>query len=214
MWSDALRARIEAELGLRAFDIIGMTETGGPGLGIDCAARAGIHVWEDHYHPEIVDPATGAVVPDGVEGELVISTLTRTGLPLVRYRTHDLTRVVSRAPCVCGRTSLRLDRLRGRTDDMVIFKGVNFYPGQVERLVLRHAGVGPEYQIVLDVHGGGERMTVMVEAEGGDASIAARIRRELHDALALSPEVTLCAPGTLERPPGKAVRVVDRRRGG
>jgi phenylacetate-CoA ligase len=214
MWSDELRARIERELGIRSHDIIGMTETGGPGLGIDCEARDGLHVWEDHYVVEIVDPLTGAPRPDGVEGELVVSTLTREGLPLVRYRTHDLTRVVSRAPCVCGRTSLRLDRLRGRTDDMVIFKGVNFYPGQVERLVLRHAGVGPEYQIVLDVHGGGERMTVMVEAEGGDASIAARIRRELHDALALSPEVTLCAPGTLERPPGKAVRVVDRRRGG
>src|SRR6266705_5392207 len=120
MWSDELRARIEAELRIRTFDIIGMTETGGPGLGIDCAARAGIHVWEDHYHPEIVDPSTGAVVPDGTEGELVISTLTREGLPLVRYRTHDLTRVLSRARCGCGRMALRLDRLRGRTDDMVI----------------------------------------------------------------------------------------------
>src|SRR5205814_370128 len=115
--------------------IIGMTETGGPGMGIDCAARAGIHVWEDHYHPEIVDPATGAVVPDGTEGELVVSTLTRVGLPLVRYRTHDLTRVLSRAKCDCGRTALRLDRLRGRTDDMVIFKGVNFYPCQVETVL-------------------------------------------------------------------------------
>src|SRR5207249_9937690 len=103
MWSDELRARIERELSIRAFDIIGMTETGGPGLGIDCAARAGIHVWEDHHHPQIVDPATGAVVPDGTEGELVVSTLTRVGLPLVRYRTHDLTRVLSRAKCDCGR---------------------------------------------------------------------------------------------------------------
>ena len=212
MWSDELRARIERELGIRAFDIIGMTETGGPGLGIDCEARDGIHVWEDHYVAEIVDPVTGAPRADGVEGELVLSTLTREGLPLVRYRTHDLTRVVSRAPCACGRTSLRLDRLRGRTDDMVIYKGVNFYPRQVERLVLRHPGVGPEYQVVLDTDGGGERMTVVVEAEPGcDASVAARIRRELHDALALSPEVTLCALGTIERPQGKAVRVVDRR---
>ncbi|MBI1737481.1 MAG: AMP-binding protein, partial [Candidatus Rokubacteria bacterium] len=101
MWSDGLRARIERDLGLRAFDIIGMTETGGPGMGIDCEARAGIHVWEDHYHVEIVDPVTGAPRPDGAEGELVVSTLTREGLPLVRYRTHDLTRVVSRAPCAC-----------------------------------------------------------------------------------------------------------------
>jgi phenylacetate-CoA ligase len=212
MWSDELRARIERELGIRSFDIIGMTETGGPGLGIDCEARDGIHVWEDHYVAEIVDPATGAPRADGVEGELVVSTLTREGLPLVRYRTHDLTRVVSRGPCACGRTSLRLDRLRGRTDDMVIYKGVNFYPRQVERLVLRHAGVGPEYQVVLESDGGGERMTVVVESEpGSDPALAGRIRRELHDALALSPDVTLCAPGTIERPQGKAVRVVDRR---
>ena len=212
MWSDELRARIERELRIRTFDIIGMTETGGPGLGIDCEARDGIHVWEDHYVAEIVDPATGAPRADGVEGELVVSTLTREGLPLVRYRTHVLTRVVSRAPCACGRTSLRLDRLRGRTDDMVIYKGVNFYPRQVERLVLRHAGVGPEYQVILDTDGGGERLTLVVEAEPGcEPSVAARIRRELHDALALSPDVTLCAPGTIERPQGKAVRVVDRR---
>jgi len=212
MWSDELRVRIETDLGIRTFDIIGMTETGGPGLGIDCAARRGIHVWEDHYHPEIVDPATGAPVPDGTEGELVVSTLTRAGLPLVRYRTHDLTRVLSRAPCDCGRTALRIDRLRGRTDDMVIHRGVNFYPREVERIVLRQPGVSHEYQIVLDSAGGGERMTLLVETEPGcDARVAERIRRELHDLLSLSPEVTLCAPGTIERPQGKAVRVVDRR---
>jgi phenylacetate-CoA ligase len=212
MWSDELRGRIERELRIRTFDIIGMTETGGPGLGIDCAARTGIHVWEDHYHVEIVDPATGAVVPDGVEGELVVSTLTREGLPLVRYRTHDLTRVLSRAPCACGRTSLRLDRLRGRVDDMVIFKGVNFYPRQIETALLRHAGVSHEYQIVLDTESGGERMIIHVEADPEcDPAVAARIRRELHDLLALSPEVRLCAPGAIERSPGKAVRVVDRR---
>ena len=212
MWSDELRARIEAELRIRTFDIIGMTETGGPGLGIDCAARAGIHVWEDHYHPEIVDPVSGAAVPDGAEGELVVSTLTREGLPLVRYRTHDLTRVVSRARCDCGRTALRLDRLRGRVDDMVIYKGINFYPRQIETTILRHAGVGDEYQIVLDSEGGGERMTVHVETEPAcDPAVAARIRRELSELLALSADVRLRAAGEIERPQGKAVRVVDRR---
>jgi len=212
MWSDELRARIERELRIRTHDIIGMTETGGPGLGIDCAARGGIHVWEDHYHVEIVDPVRGAVVADGAEGELVVSTLTREGLPLVRYRTHDLTRVVSRARCDCGRTALRLDRLRGRTDDMVIYKGVNFYPRQIETALLRQPGVSHEYQIVLDSEGGGERMTIDVETEPGcDPAIAARIRRELGDLLALSPEVRLRAPGEIERPQGKAVRVVDRR---
>src|SRR5205807_2607130 len=158
MWSDELRARIERELDIRTFDIIGMTESGGPGLGIDCAARAGVHVWEAHYYPETVDPATGAVVPVGTEGELVISTLTREGLPLIRYRTHDLTRVVSRGRCDCGRTSLRLDRLRGRVDDMVIYKGINFYPRQIETTLLRHAGVSHEYPVVIDTDGGGERM--------------------------------------------------------
>ena len=212
MWSDALRARIERELSIRAYDLIGMTETGGPGLGIDCAARAGVHVWEDHYVVEIVDPSTGARRSDGEEGELVLSTLTREGLPLVRYRTHDLTRVVSRVRCACGRTSLRLDRLRGRTDDMVIYKGVNFYPRQVETLLLGHAGVSHEYQIVLDAEGGAERMTVLVEIEAGcDPGVGARIKRELHDALALGPEIRLCPAGSLERPQGKAVRVVDRR---
>jgi phenylacetate-CoA ligase len=212
MWSDELRARIDRELRLTSYDIIGMTETGGPGLGIDCAARAGIHVWEDHYFVEIVDPRTGDPRADGVEGELVVSTLTREGLPLIRYRTHDLTRVVSRARCDCGRTMLRLDRLRGRTDDMVIFKGVNFYPRQVETLLLRTAGLGPEYQIVLDGDGGGERLTIVAETEPDcDPSVAARIGRELHDLLGLRPEVRLCAGGTIERPPGKAVRVVDRR---
>ena len=212
MWSDELRARIERELRIRTFDIIGMTETGGPGLGIDCAARAGIHVWEDHYHPEIVDPVSGAAVPDGFEGELVVSTLTREGLPLVRYRTHDLTRVVSRARCDCGRTALRLDRLRGRADDMVIYKGVNFYPRQIETTILRHPGVSHEYQIVLDSADGGESMTIHVETEPTcDPAVAVRIRHELQDLLALSPEIRLCAPGAIERPQGKAVRVVDRR---
>jgi phenylacetate-CoA ligase len=212
MWSDELRNRIERELSVQAFDIIGMTETGGPGLGIDCAARNGIHVWEDHYHVEIVDPVTGAPRADGVEGELVVSTLTRQGLPLVRYRTHDVTRIVSRARCACGRTSLRLDRLRGRTDDMVIFKGVNFYPRQVEILLLRHPGVGHEYQIQLDADAAGDRMSVVVETEPGcDPAVAGRLRHELRDLLALSPEVRLCPVGTLERPQGKAVRVLDRR---
>jgi len=212
MWSDELRARIERELGIRTFDIIGMTESGGPGLGIDCAARAGVHVWEDHYHPEVVDPATGAAVPDGTEGELVISTLTREGLPLIRYRTHDLTRVVSRRRCDCGRTSLRLDRLRGRVDDMVIYKGINFYPRQIETTLLRHPGVSHEYQVVIDTDAGGERMTIHVETDPGcDPAVAARIRRELQDALALSPEVRLCAHGAIERAQGKAVRVVDHR---
>ena len=213
MWSDPLRAVIERELRLKTFDIVGMTETGGPGMGIDCEARAGIHIWEDHFYPEIVEPATGQVVPDGTEGELVVSTLTREGLPLVRYRTHDLTRVVSRERCDCGRTHLRIDRLRGRTDDMVVFKGVNFYPRQVEQLILQHEGVSHEYQLQLDRGEGGDRMTLLVEvrpefhAEEGE-----RLRRKLRDLLGLSPELRFVKEGEIPRPVGKAVRVLDQRR--
>jgi phenylacetate-CoA ligase len=215
MWSDELRGRIEGGLGVRTFDIVGMTETGGPGMGIDCEARDGIHVWDDHYLPEVIDPATGVVLPDGQLGELVVTTLTREGLPLVRYRTHDLTRVRARGPCACGRTGVRLDRLQGRTDDMVILKGVNFYPRQVEQLLLRHAGLEPEYQIVLEHEPGrGDRLVLCVEATAAfDAPAEARLRRELHDFLGLSPEVRRLAPGEIARPQGKAVRVVDRRPG-
>jgi phenylacetate-coenzyme A ligase PaaK-like adenylate-forming protein len=213
MWSDDLRRLIDRELALTTFDIIGMTETGGPGLGIDCGARAGIHVWEDHYFCEVVDPATGRPRADGEQGELVVSTLTREGLPLIRYRTHDLTRVVSREPCACGRTHLRLDRLHGRTDDMVIFRGVNFYPRQVESLLLKQPGVGHEYQIVLDrTPGGGDRLALLLEAREGFAETGLpRLRSELRQFLNLSPEITLLKEGELPRAPGKAVRVVDRR---
>jgi phenylacetate-CoA ligase len=213
MWSDELRGRIEAGMGVRTHDIIGMTETGGPGLGIDCSERDGIHVWDDHYLPEIVDPATGRVCPDGEVGELVVTTLTRQGLPLVRYRTRDLTRVRSRERCGCGRTGVRLDRLQGRTDDMVIFKGVNFYPRQVEQILLRQPGLDHEYQIVLEADPErGDRLVLCIEAgEAFDRAAEERLRRELHDYLSLSPELRRLGIGELPRPPGKAVRVVDRR---
>jgi phenylacetate-CoA ligase len=215
MWSDDLRAVIERDLDIETFDIIGMTETGGPGLGIDCRAHDGIHVWEDHYYCEIVDPATGEPRADGEEGELVVTTLTREGLPLIRYRTRDLTRVVSREPCACGRTHLRVDRLRGRTDDMVIFRGVNFYPRQIESLVVGRPGVGHEYQIVLErTAGGGDQMTVLFEVGADfDPAELRGLARDLKDFLALSPELRTVREGELPRAVGKAVRVVDCRSG-
>ena len=214
MWSDELRGRIEAEMGVRTFDIIGMTETGGPGMGIDCPARGGIHVWDDHYLPEIIDPESGAARPDGEMGELVVTTLTRQGLPLIRYRTHDLTRVRSRERCLCGRTGVRIDRLGGRTDDMVILKGVNFYPRQIEQILLRQPGLDHEYQILLETAAGGERLVLAVEAEPGfDAAAEARMKRELHDFLGLTPEIRRLGIGEIPRPQGKAVRVVDSRAG-
>jgi phenylacetate-CoA ligase len=212
MWSDDLRALIERDLRVETFDVIGMTETGGPGLGIDCAAHAGIHVWEDHYFAEIIDPASGRTMPDGEEGELVLTTLTREGLPLVRYRTRDLTRIVSRARCGCGRSHLRLDRLRGRTDDMVIFKGTNFYPRQIESLILQRPGVGHEYQIVLERGPGGDRLAVLLEVRPGfQASEIERLRHEIHTRFNLTAEIRTLVEGEIARAPGKAVRVVDRR---
>ncbi|HXJ83475.1 MAG TPA: phenylacetate--CoA ligase [Candidatus Methylomirabilis sp.] len=212
MWSDDLRGLIERELSVETFDIIGMTETGGPGLGIDCAAHAGIHVWEDHYYAEIVDPATGRLAPDGEEGELVLTTLTREGLPLVRYRTHDLTRIVSRARCGCGRSHLRLDRLRGRTDDMVILKGTNFYPRQIESLILQRPGVAHEYQLVLERGPGGDRLTILVEVRPEFQAIEReRLQHEIHMRLGLAAEIRTLPEGGIARPQGKAVRVVDRR---
>ena len=214
-WSDELRARIEGEMGVRTHDLIGMTETGGPGMGIDCAARDGIHVWDDHYLPEIVDPENGRALSDGERGELVVTTLTRQGLPLVRYRTRDVTRVRSRERCPCGRTGVRLDRFQGRTDDMVIFKGVNFYPSQIEQILLRQPGLEHEYQIVLERDAGrGDRLVLCIEAGSAfDQSAQTRLLRELGDRLSLTPEIRRMAVGEIPRPPGKAVRVVDRRAG-
>jgi phenylacetate-coenzyme A ligase PaaK-like adenylate-forming protein len=213
MWSDELRSRIESEMGIQTYDLIGMTETGGPGMGVDCEARDGIHVWDDHYLPEIVDPRTGVPRLDGAPGELVVTTLTREGLPLVRYRTRDLTRVRSREICACGRTGVRLDRFQGRTDDMVIYKGVNFYPRQVEQLLLRERGFGPEYQIRLErAAGGGERLVLCVEATADcDAGARDRMASRLRDFLGFTPEIQQLAMGEIPRPQGKAVRVVDNR---
>jgi phenylacetate-coenzyme A ligase PaaK-like adenylate-forming protein len=212
-WSDELRARIEAEMGVRTVDLIGMTETGGPGMGIECHLRDGIHVWDDHYLPEIVDPASGRVLPDGESGELVVTTLTRQGLPLIRYRTRDITRVRSRERCGCGRTGVRLDRFRGRTDDMVIFKGVNFYPSQVEQILLRQPGLDHEYQIVLERDAArGDHLVLCVEAGSAfDRLAETRLLRELSDRLSLTPEIRRLGLGEIPRPAGKAVRVVDRR---
>jgi phenylacetate-CoA ligase len=213
IWSDELRRRIESCMGIESFDIIGMTETAGVGMGIDCSAHDGIHIWEDHYLIEMVDAITSEPVPDGAWGEMVVTTLTREGLPLVRFRTHDITRVLSREPCRCGRTGLRVDRLSCRTDDMIKVKGVNLYPKQVESVLLKHFQVGSDYLIVIERDAGADRMTVHVEA-GPDAdgeTLAEQLADELHSLLALRAKVQVVGLGELPRPEGKAVRVHDRR---
>jgi len=212
VWSDELRERIEQGMGITAYDIIGMTETGGVGLGIDCSERRGIHVWEDEYIVEMVHPETGARLPDAAIGEMVITTLTRRGLPLIRYRTGDITRVLTRDRCACGRTSMRIGRITGRTDDMLKIKGVNFYPRQVESMVMRHPEIGSYYQIALETEAGADRVSLILETRG-PVSRAAReqIAEEFYSLAGFHAELTFVPEGTIERAPGKAVRVVDRR---
>jgi phenylacetate-CoA ligase len=213
MWSDELRKRIEEGMGIETFDIIGMTETGGVGMGIDCEAHNGIHIWEDHYIVEIIDPETGQVLEDGQEGEMVITTLTREALPTIRYRTGDITSVVSREKCDCGRTHIRVDRFKGRADDMLIYKGVNFYPSQVEKALLKFDEVAHDYQIILDRDEGGSetiRLIVEVTSPLSEQQIA-RMKRELVDFVGLTVDPEFVKAGELPRPPGKAIRVIDNR---
>ena len=213
IWSDELRRRIEAQMGIETFDIIGMTETAGVGMGIDCPAHEGIHVWEDHYLVELIDPDGDQPVSDGAWGELVVTTLTREGLPLIRFRTRDITRLISREPCACGRTSLRLDRIACRNDDMLKIKGVNFYPKQVESVLFSHAQVGNDYLIEIDRVGGADYLRLNVETDfPDDAGLADKINDALFNMVGLHAEVVLLPLGGLPRPPGKAVRVKDNRK--
>lgn len=214
IWSDELRARIGREMGVETFDIIGMTETGGVGMGIDCAAHQGNHVWQDHYFVEIVNPQNGEPLPDGETGELVVTTLTRHALPLIRFRTGDVTRIVSRDACACGRTHLRLARFTGRCDDMIVFKGVNFYPNQIEQLLFRHEGIAHDYCITLgyDTHGNETLELVVEQTNFLSEAERERIARELLDFVGLAVTPKYVAAGTLARPVGKAVRVIDKRK--
>ncbi len=211
-WSDELRVRIEEEMGVDTYDIIGMTETGGVGMGIDCEAKKGIHIWEDHYIVEIVDPETMEVVEDGKEGEMLITTLTREGLPLLRYRTRDITKIISKDKCDCGRTHLRVDRLKGRTDDMFKVKGVNFYPSQIESILMKYKNLTPYYNIVLEKVKGKGSMTIVTERKNGfKTEELDRLGNELYDFLGFHCNIQIVPEGTIERPAGKAVRVVDKR---
>jgi phenylacetate-CoA ligase len=216
--TDAIRRRIEDALGLRAYNSYGMSELNGPGVAFECPEQDGMHLWEDAYFPEIVDPKTLEPVPEGAEGELLLTNLDRVGMPLIRYRTKDLTRFVP-GPCPCGRTHRRIDRIKGRTDDMLIIKGVNIYPMQVERVLLGVPGVGRNYLITLFTHDHLDQMKVSVEVEQefftGNLktleTMRKRITAELRDEILITPDVELVEPESLPKSEGKAVRVVDRR---
>jgi phenylacetate-CoA ligase len=210
-----MRRQIEARLGLRAVDIYGLSEIMGPGVACECECRAGLHGWEDHFLFEVIDPDSGRAVADGEPGELVITTLTKEALPMLRYRTRDITRV-TRAPCDCGRTHVRILRVTGRNDDMLIIRGVNVYPSQVEAVLVGLPGIAPHYQLVVERRGSLDHMTVEVEpaspADIADAdATAARVRHHLKSLIGITTEVRVLPAGTVPRSQGKAVRVRDLR---
>ncbi len=208
-FSDETRKRIESRLGIECFDIYGMTETGGIGTtGQDCRCHCGIHVWEDQYITEIIDPETGKALPDGEYGEVVFTSLTREAMPIIRYRTHDISRILSREKCECGRTSLRIDRITGRTDDMLIVKGVNFYPRQVEQALKEIPGVADEFQIILEERHGMTDVTINVEAAPGVTGHT--VAKHLRERLGFLPKGDVFPIGSLPRTEGKAKRVIKK----
>jgi phenylacetate-CoA ligase len=222
-WTEGVRAALERALGLRAFDIYGLSEIIGPGVAGECEARAGLHIADDHFLPEIVDPASGRPLASGREGELVLTTLTKRAMPLVRYRTGDIT-ALTLEPCACGRTSARMARIKGRSDDMLVVRGVNLYPSEVESTLLAVNELAPHYQLVVDRGTTLARLEVQVEPSpelvvrcgGFDAqhpdivTLRQRAGAQLQRAIGLSVELTIVAPRTIPRTEGKAVRVVER----
>jgi phenylacetate-CoA ligase len=216
-WSEPMRRALEARLGIKAIDVYGLSEILGPGVAAECDAQDGLHGWEDHFLFEIIDPDTLKPLPMGEAGELVITTLTKEALPMVRYRTRDITRLTD-APCACGRTHLRIMRVTGRDDDMLIIRGVNVYPSQVEAALVGCSGLAPHYQIVLTRDGALDAMTIEVEmlpeVLGDDAAGAAKageVQHHLRTMIGVTCEVAVKAPGEVPRSEGKAVRVKDRR---
>ena len=211
------RRRIEKMLGVKAYNSFGMTEMNGPGVAFECKYQDGMHLWEDNYIVEIVDPDTLEPVPDGEMGEMVLTTLDRTMMPILRYRTRDLTRIIP-GECKCGRTHRRIDRIKGRTDDMFIIKGVNVFPMQVEKILVQYPGLGSNYLITLETIDDVDVMIVEVELEGLETDIYPEIQkmtknitRALKEEILLTPVVKLVKKGSLPVSDGKAVRVKDLR---
>jgi len=224
-WTEAMRARLQNLWGCPAVDFYGLSEVIGPGVASECVeARDGLHLNEDHFLPEIVDPASGVPLPVGREGELVLTSLTKEALPMIRYRTGDVTRL-DPEPCRCGRTTVRMARIKGRTDDMLIIKGVNVFPSQLEAALLTVQELAPHYQLLVDRRGAFPTLAVHVEpaervvqgwggfeaASAQVTALSARVAECLRAHLGLNPEIAVVAPKTIPRSEGKAVRVVERR---
>jgi phenylacetate-CoA ligase len=212
-WSEAMRREIEMRLGLKALDVYGLSEIMGPGVAVECEAQDGLHGWEDHFLFEVIHSDSGKPVPDGNAGELVITTLTKQALPMIRYRTRDITRL-TRERCGCGRTHLRIRRITGRNDDMLIIRGVNVYPSQIEAVLVGLPGLAPHYQLVVERRGNLDELTVEVEAcaATGDSSETARqVSHHIKSRVGVSTTVVVKQPGEVPRSQGKAVRVRDLR---
>ncbi|MDH5539541.1 MAG: phenylacetate--CoA ligase [Rhizobacter sp.] len=214
-WSQAMRLEIEARLGIKAVDIYGLSEIMGPGVACECECRSGLHGWEDHFLFEVIDPDSGQPLPEGEAGELVITTLTKQALPMLRYRTRDITRITT-APCDCGRTHLRILRVTGRNDDMLIIRGVNVYPSQIEAVLVGRPRIAPHYQLVVERRGKLDHVTIEVEAAPGvDASSYGDVSRDVahhvKSMVGVTTNVHVKAPGEIPRSQGKAVRVRDLR---
>lgn len=218
-WSENMRKEIQEELHLKAIDIYGLTEIIGPGVASECECQNMLHIQEDHFYPEIIDPLTGQQLPDGEKGELVITTLTKEGTPVIRYRTRDIT-YLSHERCSCGRTTARMHRILGRTDDMLIIRGVNLFPTQVEQVLLKIDGVEPHYQILVDRKGQLDTLEVKVEMNESLFSDEIRfienkereIEHALKEELLVHSKVKLVEPKSIERSEGKAKRIIDARK--
>jgi phenylacetate-CoA ligase len=219
-WSEKMRDEIERKLNIQAIDIYGLSEVIGPGVSIECIeAKRGLHIFEDHFIPEIIDPQTGKVLPYGEKGELVFTTITKEAFPLIRYRTRDIS-VLYPQPCKCGRTHLRMERVSGRSDDMLIIRGVNVFPSQIESVLMTIKGVEPHYLLIVDRQGTLDTLEVHVEVnekvfsdEVKDLQTLGRgIEKEIKDLLGVNAAVKLVEPKTIQRSEGKAQRVIDKRK--
>ncbi|ACX51338.1 Phenylacetate--CoA ligase [Ammonifex degensii KC4] len=217
-WSEGMRREIESNLGIEALDIYGLSEIIGPGVAAECLCKEGLHIWEDHFLPEVIDPATGEPLPPGEEGELVFTTLTKRGFPVIRYRTRDISFLLPE-PCACGRTHIRMGRVKGRTDDMLIIRGVNVFPSQIEEVLLSLGYTEPHYLLVVDRERRLDVLEVWVEVSEdifrdevrGLEELEEKIRREIEAVLGIAVKVRLVEPKTIQRSEGKAKRIVDRR---
>ncbi len=218
-YSEATRDKIEEQYGLDAYNSYGLSEMNGPGVAFECIHKNGMHLWEDYYIAEIINPETEEPLPDGEDGELVLTHINREAMPIIRYRTRDLTRFIPE-PCPCGRTHRRIERIKGRTDDMMILSGVNVFPSQIETVLMNFPEVGNNYQIVLDRQNNLDRMHIKVEIYSkmfeGDIKQLENIKKKMAEALraliTINPRIELLEPGSLEPSTGKAKRVIDNRK--